>query len=167
MNALALVDDPLFAEHEAPAGHPERSERLDAARAGLARAHLALGTETLRPRDACDEELGRVHGPGYLARLGQAAGKAGYLDADTFFSPASVAAARRAAGGAVALVDALAEGRARYGLGLVRPPGHHARPPVGESGGKMQPRRADHFSARGDEKNRRCQDWFTGGTWLG
>lgn len=128
MNALALVDDPLFARHEAPSGHPERSERLDAARAGLARAHLALGTQTLRPRDASDEELGRVHRAGYLARLGQAAGKAGYLDADTFYSPASVAAARRAAGGAVALVDALAEGQARYGLALVRPPGHHARP---------------------------------------
>jgi len=128
MNALALVDDPLFAEHEAPAGHPERPERLDAARAGLARAHLALEIRTLPPRDATDEELVRVHSAAYLARLGQAAGRVGYFDADTFFSAGSVAAARRAAGGVVALVDALVDREARYGLALVRPPGHHARP---------------------------------------
>jgi acetoin utilization deacetylase AcuC-like enzyme len=128
MNALAVVDDQLFSEHRAPSGHPERPERLDAARAGLAKAHLAMGTLTLEPRDAADSELLRVHSAGYLARLGQAAGKDGYFDADTFYAPRSVAAARRAAGGAVALVDALGDGRARFGLGLVRPPGHHARP---------------------------------------
>ncbi|MCK6535120.1 MAG: histone deacetylase [Polyangiaceae bacterium] len=128
MNVLAIVDDPLFAEHRAPAGHPERPERLDAARAGLAKAHLGLGVVTLGPRDATDEELGRVHGAGYLARLGRAAGGSGYLDADTYYCPASVDAARRAAGGAVGLVDALIDGQARFGLALVRPPGHHARP---------------------------------------
>ncbi|MBK7581395.1 MAG: histone deacetylase [Myxococcales bacterium] len=128
MNVLALVDDPLFSEHEAPAGHPERPERLDAARAGVARAHLGLATTSLDPRDASDEELGRVHGHRYLDRLGQAAGNQGYFDADTFYGPRSVMAARRAAGGAIALVDALSAGHARYGLGLVRPPGHHARP---------------------------------------
>ncbi len=128
MNVLAIVDDPLFAEHRAPAGHPERPERLDAARAGLAKAHLGLGVVTLDPRDATDEELGRAHGAGYLARLGQAAGASGYLDADTYYCPASVDAARRAAGGAVGLVDALIDGQARFGLALVRPPGHHARP---------------------------------------
>ncbi|MBI3203994.1 MAG: histone deacetylase [Myxococcales bacterium] len=128
MNVLALVDDPLFAEHRAPAGHPERPERLDAARAGLAKAHLGGGALTLPPRDATDEELGRVHQAGYLDALGRAAGGSGYLDADTYYCPASVAAARRAAGGVVGMVDALIDGSARFGLALVRPPGHHARP---------------------------------------
>ena len=51
------------------------------------------------------------------------------LDADTYVAPASVDAARRAAGGAIALVDALlgaGEGEPRQGVALLRPPGHHA-----------------------------------------
>ena len=125
---LALADDPIFAEHVAPEGHPERPERLDAARAGLAKAHLALPQLTLPPRDATDEELARVHAEEYIEELGHAAGRTGYFDADTFYTPKSVPAARRAAGGAVAIVDALLDGRARFGLALLRPPGHHARP---------------------------------------
>ena len=125
---LALVDDPLFAEHEAPAGHPERPERLDAARAGLARAHLSFRTLALPARDATNDELGRVHRGDYLQLLGHAAGSEGYLDADTYYTPRSVDAAKRAAGGALALVDALLDGEGDYGLALLRPPGHHARP---------------------------------------
>jgi acetoin utilization deacetylase AcuC-like enzyme len=50
------------------------------------------------------------------------------LDADTFHAPESIAAAKRAAGAAVELVDGLLNGDARWGLALMRPPGHHARP---------------------------------------
>jgi acetoin utilization deacetylase AcuC-like enzyme len=127
-NALALVDDPLFSEHQAPSEHPERPERLNAARAGLARAHLGMAESRLEARDATDAELERVHAPRYLERLGQVAGSRGYLDPDTYYSPRSVSAARRAAGGALAVVDALRNGSARFALALVRPPGHHARP---------------------------------------
>jgi acetoin utilization deacetylase AcuC-like enzyme len=126
-NTLAIVDDPLFSEHSAEAAHPERPERLDAARAGIARAN-PVGRIELEPRDASDEELSRVHTDAYLERLGRAAGKRGHFDADTYYSPQSVAAARRAAGGAVALAEALQSGRAGSGLALLRPPGHHARP---------------------------------------
>jgi len=48
------------------------------------------------------------------------------MDSDTYLSPDSVGAARRAAGSAVALVDALHAGQARTGIALPRPPGHHA-----------------------------------------
>jgi acetoin utilization deacetylase AcuC-like enzyme len=105
--ALALVDDPLFSEHKARDFHPERPERLDAARSGVERAPLTLSRRALGPRDATDDELARVHGEDYLALLGRA---------------------RRAAGGAVALVDSLIDGEASFGLALLRPPGHHARP---------------------------------------
>jgi acetoin utilization deacetylase AcuC-like enzyme len=127
-NALALVDDPLFSEHRAPSEHPERPERLDAARAGLARAHLGIPEVRLAARDATEDELERDHEARYLERLGQSAGSSSYLDPDTYVSPRSVDAAKRAAGGAVAAVDALRSGDARYALALVRPPGHHARP---------------------------------------
>jgi acetoin utilization deacetylase AcuC-like enzyme len=126
--ALALVDDPLFSEHKARDFHPERPERLEAARAGLGKAALSLSRLALDPRDATDDELTRVHGEDYLRLLGRAAGKHGHFDGDTYFGATSVAAARRAAGGAVALVDSLIDGDAGFGLALLRPPGHHARP---------------------------------------
>ena len=124
---LALVDDPLFCEHRAPAGHPERPERLHAARAAIARADIDLQRVDLATREATNDELARVHDEAYLIRLGQAAGQSGYFDEDTFYSDQSVAAARAGAGAALVITDALLDRRAHYGLALVRPPGHHAR----------------------------------------
>ena len=128
MSKLAVVDDPLFFAHEADGLHPERPERLKAARAAVADSTLAGDQRVLTPRDASDEELERVHDAVHVQDLGRVAGKRGYLDPDTFYGPASVAAARRAAGGAVAVTDALLGGEAELGLALLRPPGHHARP---------------------------------------
>jgi acetoin utilization deacetylase AcuC-like enzyme len=125
---LALVDDPLFSEHRADGPHPERPERLEAARAAVAGASLQSAPDRLGPRDASDDELGRVHGAGYVEQLGLAAGRRGYFDADTYYGPRSVAAARRAAGGAVELVERLLHDQAGFGVALLRPPGHHARP---------------------------------------
>jgi acetoin utilization deacetylase AcuC-like enzyme len=125
---LALVDDPLFCEHLAPAGHPERPERLHAARAAVAHAELDLRRVDLATRAATNDELARVHAQQYLHQLDQVAGRSGYLDEDTFYSAASVDAARAAAGAALVLTDALLDQRADFGLALVRPPGHHARP---------------------------------------
>ena len=50
------------------------------------------------------------------------------LDADTAMSAGSAEAALRAAGAAVAAVDAVMEGWARTAFAAVRPPGHHAEP---------------------------------------
>ncbi len=123
---LTLIDDPLFDEHCAQEPHPERPARLKAARAGI----LDSGIETQRAaaRDATDEELATVHRESYLAILTGIEGKCGHLDPDTFFGPHSAAAARRAAGGGLALVDSLMRGEQRRGMALLRPPGHHARP---------------------------------------
>ncbi|MCA9595379.1 MAG: histone deacetylase [Myxococcales bacterium] len=129
MHALALFDDPLFSEHRPDGPHPECPERLDAARAGLLKSEPhGLPRLRLSARDASDDELGRVHDERYLVSLGQAAGKHGYLDPDTYFGPQSVAAARRAAGAAAQMVEALLDEQAGFGLALLRPPGHHARP---------------------------------------
>ena len=125
---LALVDDPLFTEHHAPAGHPERAERLHAARAAVARAELELHRVSLTARAATLDELARVHGERYLQQLGQAAGRSGYFDADTYYSEASVEAARTASGASIVLTDSLLDRNAQFGVALVRPPGHHARP---------------------------------------
>lgn len=136
---LLVVDDVLFDEHRPRGYHPERPERLQAARSALERcASEGLHTQPIPSRDATDEELARVHDLDYIASLAPLAGHYASLDPDTYLAPQSVAAARRAAGSSIALVDALLErpasdgakelpsGPASTGLALLRPPGHHA-----------------------------------------
>jgi acetoin utilization deacetylase AcuC-like enzyme len=125
---VIVLDDDLFLEHVGPDEHPERAARLVAVRQGLSVAASALGTAYINVPfgDANETQLGRVHDDAYIEALGHLAGRSGLLDEDTFVSPGSVAAARRAAGSAVALVQALSTGQARVGLALPRPPGHHA-----------------------------------------
>ena len=128
---ILVADDALFLEHVAPPEHPERGDRLLAVRAGIDIAAAAAGAghagyARLAFADATEEQLVRVHDPAYVESLGHLAGRSGYLDSDTYLSPGSVAAARRAAGAAVSVVEALHRGDARFALALPRPPGHHA-----------------------------------------
>jgi acetoin utilization deacetylase AcuC-like enzyme len=125
---LAIVDDPLLDEHRSPEPHPERPERLAAARRAVEAIAARSGRVNVPLRSATDEELVRVHTARYIESLGRAAGTFTQFDEDTYSVPKSVDAARGAAGGAVELVDALLSGRARRGVALLRPPGHHARP---------------------------------------
>jgi acetoin utilization deacetylase AcuC-like enzyme len=127
-SAFHLASDPLFLQHRSRGYHPERPERLAAARRGVeAVEREGARACALPPRDATDAELLRVHVPGYLAELRRFAGHYSTLDADTYLAPASLDAALRAAGGAIALVEALLAGDGpRQGVALLRPPGHHA-----------------------------------------
>ena len=54
-----------------------------------------------------------MHTPAFIEQLERLRGARGYLDPDTYFAPASVEAARLAAGGLVALVDRMIEWRIR------------------------------------------------------
>ncbi len=121
-----LVDDPRFDRHVAPGHHPERPERLIAARAGVRRSGAQFDAVTAR--SATDEELALVHEPRFIDRLAKMRGQRGYLDPDTYLGPDSVETARLAAGSLVAMVDALIDGPTPKGVALLRPPGHHARP---------------------------------------
>jgi acetoin utilization deacetylase AcuC-like enzyme len=125
---LAIVDDPLLDEHRSLEPHPERPERLAAARRAAQSVAARAGRVDVPLRRATDEELGRVHTDRYIERLGQSAGTSKQWDGDTYSAPKSVEAARGAAGGAVELVEALLSRRATRGVALLRPPGHHARP---------------------------------------
>ncbi len=128
---LAVVDDDVFLKHVAPFGHPEREARLHAARRGLhAGCRLLEGAEEVQllelpARDVSRGELERVHTADHVQRLFSIDGQHGQLDADTYHTPDTTASVRRASGGALAIVDVLGE-RAEFGVGLVRPPGHHA-----------------------------------------
>jgi acetoin utilization deacetylase AcuC-like enzyme len=121
-----LVDDPRFDGHRPAGHHPERPERLAAARAAIGAVPIAW--EPVACPEATLEQLARVHDERFVEALSAERGGRGFLDADTYVSAGSVDAAFRAAGGAVALVDALLDGPVAQGVALLRPPGHHARP---------------------------------------
>jgi acetoin utilization deacetylase AcuC-like enzyme len=128
-SVLQVLDDPRFDAHTAHGYHPERAERLAAARSGLASAIPAARRRALEPTLATAEELGRVHEPGYLRRLTvELRSGRGQLDADTFFSEGTHTAAWLAAGGTARMARELLRDRGGRGLALVRPPGHHATP---------------------------------------
>jgi acetoin utilization deacetylase AcuC-like enzyme len=123
---FALVDDELFDSHECDEPHPERPARLHAARRALDHLPEDFDRVPLPARDASHEEILRVHTTAYMQRIDQAAGLKGHFDADTYYAPLSVRAARRAAGGVVAIAEQLMTKQVPLGLALVRPPGHHA-----------------------------------------
>jgi acetoin utilization deacetylase AcuC-like enzyme len=131
---IAIVDDERFDAHrDLRGGHPECPERLLAARAGLYAALPEALRMPLAARSASDEELTRVHQPGYVRALRERLAQgAGQLDPDTYFSQGSAEAAWFAAGGAAELALTLMRGDAQRGVALLRPPGHHA-----ESGNAM------------------------------
>jgi acetoin utilization deacetylase AcuC-like enzyme len=125
-HTIGVALDPAFDLHVPPGPHPERPERLRAAERAVAEsgAHVL----PLAAREPSEEELTRVHDPRYVEELGRLAGRQGYLDEDTYLAPGSIAAARRAAGAALSVVDAILAGEVSRAVALVRPPGHHARP---------------------------------------
>ncbi len=118
-------DDML--RHEPGAGHPERPARLKAVLDSLADD----GSFEIREAPLVhDEDLLRVHPQDYIDELGELAPDSGLiqLDPDTAMSPGSLSAARRACGGVVAAVQAVASGHIGRAFCAVRPPGHHAGP---------------------------------------
>ncbi len=124
-----VVDDPRFDRHIPLGHHPERPERLRAAREALAHVAASGATfETIAPRLATDDELVRVHDARFVEQLGRLRGERGNLDPDTYVSADSIETAKLAAGSLVAMVDAMLDGPVPQGVALLRPPGHHARP---------------------------------------
>jgi len=127
MAAPVLLRHPLSLEHDTGA-HPERAARIVAIEREL-ESRGWLGYDVRESPAVAPEVLGAVHPEAYVTaieRLCVAGG--GWIDADTVASEHSYEAALHAAGGAVALVDALLAGGGgpRAGASLHRPPGHHA-----------------------------------------
>ncbi len=120
-----LVTDPLFRRHDTGPGHPERIARHDAVLDGLE----GLPLTPIEPRDATRPELAAAHTNAYIDAVKQRIEEgATHLDGDTAVCADSYAAATRAAGAALALGEALLDGRIEAGFAAVRPPGHHATP---------------------------------------
>jgi acetoin utilization deacetylase AcuC-like enzyme len=128
MTTLLYTHDACLAHDPGP-HHPESSDRLRAVLAALSTPDFATLARRVAPR-ADLTDIGRVHPRDYAERLLRAVPKQGYaaLDADTVLSPGSGEAALRAAGAAIAAVDAVVGGEAANAFCAVRPPGHHAEP---------------------------------------
>jgi acetoin utilization deacetylase AcuC-like enzyme len=128
MMRVGVYDDPVFGEHDAGPGHPERPERLDAVRRGLRQGGLEREIVPLAPRPATREELLRVHTASHVDRVAAADGRRVRFDADTAMGPRSYAAAVRAAGAVADAVERVLDGALDRAFCGVRPPGHHATP---------------------------------------
>src|SRR5262250_1158826 len=99
-----MFDDRMLAHDPGP-HHPERPDRL---RVLHDRWRDAPGLRRIGARLATDEELVRVHHPRYVERVAATAGRDRVVfDADTTASARSYEAARLAAGGLVALCEAV------------------------------------------------------------
>jgi acetoin utilization deacetylase AcuC-like enzyme len=125
------VGAPLWFRHDASLahdipGHPERPERIRGLEAALA-DHDWFGWQVVQSPQATREALLAVHPPHHLEFIESlCAAGGGHIDMDTACVTATWPAALHAAGGAVALTDALLSGRAPAGFSAHRPPGHHA-----------------------------------------
>lgn len=125
---VALYTHSDMLDHRPGDWHPERPERLRAVTDALSDATLDILPREAPLVEAAD--LARVHPQAYVAAIDRASPATGIreLDADTYMSPGSLNAARRAAGAVVAAVRDVAAGRAEQAFCAVRPPGHHAEP---------------------------------------
>ncbi|HEX2105562.1 MAG TPA: histone deacetylase [Solirubrobacteraceae bacterium] len=120
-----LFQHPASHDHET-GQHPERVERIEAIERELG-ARDWLGWEVRESPPVPRAVLEAVHPGAYVQRIESISlSGGGYLDMDTVLSRGSWECALHSTGGAVAMVDALLGGEARYGASVHRPPGHHA-----------------------------------------
>lgn len=125
--APVLLRHPSSLRHDT-GSHPERAARIVAIEREL-EARDWCGFEARESPPATAEQLQAVHPPSHVERIrALAATGGGAIDADTVVSAGSWEAALHAAGGAIAVVDALLgedPARPRRAASLHRPPGHH------------------------------------------
>ena len=128
MTTLLFTHEACLAHDPGP-HHPESPARLAAVLAALAEPPFAAVARREAPL-ATPAQIALVHPGDFAERLLAAVPQRGYvaIDADTVLSPRSGEAALRAAGAAVAAVDAVINGEGPRAFCAVRPPGHHAEP---------------------------------------
>jgi len=109
------------------AGHPERPDRLVAARAAVTDLHLESDLVVVPAYSATRNELVRVHSGNYLDELSAYCySGGGDIDPDTYATLDSFTIAKYAAGAGLAVIDELRRRNDGVGFVAARPPGHHA-----------------------------------------
>jgi acetoin utilization deacetylase AcuC-like enzyme len=129
MTTALYFSHPACLEHDprvySPA-HPDAPERLLTLQSALAERDW-LGWQRRQAPAASEPHLELVHSPEHVRFIADLCARGGgAIDPDTFVGESSFRAALHAAGGAVAMVQALLAGEAPVGFCGVRPSGHHA-----------------------------------------
>ena len=124
----AYLTHPECLKHSMGDWHPESPLRLRAIDDRLHAAHLFDYLVHHEAPLVQRSQLLRVHDAAYLDFIEAASPAEGLraLDPDTSMNPHTLAAARRAAGGAVRAVDLVMHGEVNNAFVACRPPGHHA-----------------------------------------
>jgi len=126
--SLLLLSHRACLGHDNGAHHPESPDRVRAVLKALDTEEFADLIRDEAP-EATVEQLERAHPANYVAAIlgiRPEPGERVALDADTSMAQGSAEAALRAAGAAVAAVDAVCGAEVRRAFCAVRPPGHHA-----------------------------------------
>ncbi len=127
----ALTYDPFNLQHTFPR-HPEHAGRLAGTWNLLEADGILERLLRVESRPAPLDAITAVHTARYVEQLEQMAARGGgKVDPDTYVVEATWQASLLAAGGLLAVTDAVLTGQAQNGFALVRPPGHHARPHTG------------------------------------
>ena len=125
---VALFTHPAALEHDTGEYHPECPNRIRSVMQALEAPEFQEILREAAPL-APISALAAAHSTGYVERIlaiQPEPGNLTYIDGDTVVSPGTLDAALRAAGGAIAAVDAVMEGWAKAAFVAMRPPGHHA-----------------------------------------
>ena len=126
MLQTGYIIDERFVNHRPPDGHPERPARIETL-IEVMNAYRREGVVRLEPRLATEEELLLNHDGALVEQVRMTTGRGAFaFDADTYASSDTYETACLAAGGLLAMVDAVVSGEVDNGFVLVRPPGHHA-----------------------------------------
>lgn len=124
-----LYENIVFLEHETPAGHPERADRLRSLNIALEHPNF-VPLERVEAKIANEDAVLLAHPEEHLfavmRQIPEEEGEINQIEADTYASPKSLQAALTAIGGAMAAVDAVMTGEISNAFVAGRPPGHHA-----------------------------------------
>ncbi|GAQ90206.1 Histone deacetylase complex catalytic component HDA1 [Klebsormidium nitens] len=123
------TDDKMLLHFEGkPSPHPERPDRLRAIVAGLVHAGLFPNRCVPFPtREAEQSAIESVHTSHHVDEVELTAGcDLKYFTSDTYANANTCQAARLAAGISLDMAAAIASGKLKNGVAVVRPPGHHA-----------------------------------------
>lgn len=126
--STAIVHHPIYQKHETGFGHPETPMRYEVVMSALRDdKKLWESLAEFIPEKASKGSIQAAHTPQHYKRVeGAIEHGIDRLDADTVISMQSFDASLFAAGGAIAGVDAVMQGKAKNAFVAVRPPGHHA-----------------------------------------
>ncbi len=129
---IRIFTDPTCLDHRAPAGYPERPERLSGVVAHLRERDWPFAGAPAEGDPAAAHEareaVTAVHDEAYVARFERAAARGDSLldSADNPLSAGTWKAAWAAVSATLAAADWMAGGAERAAFAAVRPPGHHA-----------------------------------------